>query len=450
MSRRILSVFALVHYLKQKLDQDTLIQEVLVQGEISNFTNHRSSGHWYFTLKDTQARIACVMFARDAQSCRFVPKEGDKVMIQARTSLYESSGQLQLYVSKIQQDGLGDLYLQYEQRKKKLYEEGLFDLSHKKKIPEYPFKIGLITGRNTAAREDVITTLQRRWAVAQIEEYPVLVQGETASKQIVKALKQADKEGLDVILLVRGGGSIEDLWAFNDEELARVIYTMETPLITGVGHEVDTTIVDYVSDLRAATPTAAAEQATPDLMVVYQKITFLQKRLIQGMLTQIQHHHQHLNSIRQSRFFTHPQLLFERVWLQLDYSTERLSWVSQGIQNKRSYFEQTKNALIHAMVQSCNQTHQILSDSKYKLMRNGQNRLLEARGCFQELVVKLDAYSPLKSLSRGYGLVYQDKQMITKVAQLDVNHKFTLVLQDGNVIANVLKKEIKDDKKENI
>ncbi|MEF9968454.1 MAG: exodeoxyribonuclease VII large subunit, partial [Longicatena sp.] len=250
MSQAVVKVSTLVSYLKSKIDQDNYLQRILVCGEISNFVRHRS-GHWYFTLKDEVSRLSCVMFSSSASRSKYIPKDGDKVILQANTSIFESSGQLQLYVTGIKLDGVGDLYVQFELLKKKLFNEGYFDENHKLSIPKYPLQIGLITGKNTAAREDVISTLQRRWPIANLIEINTLVQGDTAAKQICDAIKQMESMDVEVILLVRGGGSIEDLWAFNDENLAKVIYHCSIPIVTGVGHEVDTTIVDYVSDLRA-------------------------------------------------------------------------------------------------------------------------------------------------------------------------------------------------------
>ncbi len=225
MSQRTVTVTALVRYLKSKLENDALIQGILVEGEISNFSAYRS-GHWYFSIKDAGAQMRCVMFAGANRRMTWMPKDGDKVIVQADVSVYEGRGEMQLLVTGMKPAGIGDLFLQYEALKAKLAEEGLFDESHKKPIPPYPMRIALVTGKNTAARADVLNTLGRRWPIASIAEFPVLVQGTESAAQIIDALKKADTMGFDVILLVRGGGSIEDLWSFNDERLAVILQSV--------------------------------------------------------------------------------------------------------------------------------------------------------------------------------------------------------------------------------
>ena len=260
MSQNVYSVSALVHYIKQTLDNDIRIQSILIKGEISNFTNHRS-GHWYFTLKDARSKISCVMFSSHARRCNILLKEGMKVIVTASVSMYEAGGSVQLYVTAVRSDGLGDLFLQLEEVKKKLAAQGLFDPQKKKPLPQYPMRIGVITAKTGAAVQDILTTISRRWPLAEVVVYPSLVQGIQASGAIVENLRKADQGGHDVILLARGGGPIEDLWCFNEEAVARAVFAMHTVIVTGVGHETDTTLVDYVSDARAPTPTAAADHA---------------------------------------------------------------------------------------------------------------------------------------------------------------------------------------------
>lgn len=437
----MVSVSTLVHYLKQKLDQDGHLQRITVQGEISNFTNHRS-GHWYFTLKDDKARISCVMFQSYARQCAFVPKDGDKVLLLANTSMFETSGQLQLYGLKMQLDGLGDLYLQFEKLKRRLNEEGLFDPANKKPIPAYPMKIGLITGKNTAAREDVISTLKRRWPIAEVIEFPVLVQGESAPEEICFALEQADNCHLDVLLLVRGGGSIEDLWAFNHEGLARKIVALNTPLICGVGHEVDVTIADYVADKRAPTPTGAAEMATPDVNEVVSQINKLQQRCTLAVRLRFNQERQQLNRISASRLFQEPSALFEKTWMTLDYQAQCLNQTVNQIERKRWQFDQMKSRLTAATLKSCTETRRKIEQASQCLHRDVTNKLQTQRSLFAKQVAMLDAYSPLKSLSRGYNLAYQDGKMMTSVEQFKEDFDFEMIFQDGRLIAHVLKKEI--------
>ncbi len=444
MSQRILTVSTLVHYLKQKLDQDMMIQKVLVQGEISNFTHHRS-GHLYFTLKDQGSRISCVMFAMDAGLVQFKPKEGDKVIVQANTTVFETTGSMQLRVTKMKQDGLGDLFVEFERLKKKLFEEGLFAEEHKKVIPPYPMSIGLVTGASTAAREDVLITLKKRWPVATIVEYPCLVQGENASKDMIMALQRADQDALDVILLVRGGGSIEDLWAFNDETLAKVIYHMNTPICTGVGHEVDTTIVDFVSDLRAATPTAAAQRVTPDLIQVRAEIEQYKKRIELATKQKLLLKTEQLNYLKSKQVLNNPELLFEKSWMMLDFYEDKLNQTAQRFQLKRNEYLYQKEKLISCIEVKITQSKNKLIYYQSSMSNSVTNILQSKRNKFIHEVALLDAYSPLKSLSRGYTIASSENQVITSINQLNEKQTFELTFQDGKIKAEVLSKEEKHD-----
>ena len=298
MSNNIWSVSYLLNSIKSTLDQNVLLKSFWVKGEISNFTAH-SSGHWYFSLKDEQARISCIMFQGYTKDVLFRPKNGDKVLVRGSITVYNLQGQLQCSVFSMQNDGLGDLFIQFEMLKKKLFEEGLFDEKFKKPLPKYPLSIGIITGDNTAALQDILKVLNHRWPIADICVYPCIVQGEQASASIIKQLKIADTKH-DVLILARGGGSIEDLWAFNNEKLARVIFDLYTPIVTGVGHETDTTIVDLVSDFRAPTPTGAAQIATPDSSVVNSVITRSRNDLIRMMKEQLSSRFTQLNQIKQN------------------------------------------------------------------------------------------------------------------------------------------------------
>ncbi|MDO9593084.1 MAG: exodeoxyribonuclease VII large subunit, partial [Erysipelotrichaceae bacterium] len=272
MSQSIWTVTALIRFIKKHLETESSIQSVAVQGEISNFTAHRS-GHWYFTLKDNQSRCSCVMFATAASKVSLVPKDGDQVIVVGSVSVFEASGQMQLYVTRLIPQGLGALYAKLEALKKKLSQAGIFDDTRKKPIPAYPESIGVITSKNTAAYQDVMSTLKRRWPLADVVHYHSAVQGEGSIEQLVDAIKSADGNAHDVMLLVRGGGSIEDLWSFNEEPVVMAIAACKTPVISGVGHQSDVTLVDFVADVRAPTPTGAAEMATPDQNDVQLTIT---------------------------------------------------------------------------------------------------------------------------------------------------------------------------------
>ena len=408
------SVSALNAYVKQKIDADAFLQGIIVQGEISNFNKHYS-GHWYFTLKDERSRVSCVMFASYAKLTSLVVKNGMKVILKGNLSVFESSGQYQIYVHKMIEDGIGDLHYQFEQLKKKLLEEGLFDEYHKKTIPKYPMKIGVITGANTAALQDIRTTLARRWPIAEVVEFHSLVQGEQAKFELVDAIQRADSSGCDVLLLARGGGSIEDLWAFNEEMVARCVYDCQTPIITGVGHEIDTTIVDYVSDHRAPTPTGAAEVATPDYHKVLQQIDQYKHRLLRLQPLQV------------------PSL-------QLDYYKQRLDGYLSHIHQKEVVISNYQNRLHQCMqLFLMNQSHTLRSieQSLVRNIESIQDKKVKQYSRYLEL---LDAYSPLQVLKRGYAIVSTDKE-ISSIDEVSVNDTIKTRLKDGYIESVVSRKE---------
>ena len=264
MEDKYLSVTALTRYIKYKLDNDKNLQEVYLRGEISNFKAH-TRGHYYFTIKDENSRINAIMFSFNASKLKFIPEDGMKVLVKGKISVFESTGNYQIYVSNMLEDGVGNLHIAFEQLKKKLGDEGLFDLKYKKEIPKIPMKVGIITASTGAAVKDILSTIKRRFPICKTILFPCLVQGELAKDDIVKKLDIADNYGLDVIILGRGGGSIEDLWPFNEEVVARKVFACKTPIISGVGHQIDFTICDFVADKRAETPTGAAERAVPML-----------------------------------------------------------------------------------------------------------------------------------------------------------------------------------------
>ncbi|WP_405353893.1 exodeoxyribonuclease VII large subunit, partial [Ruminococcus sp.] len=272
---KVLSVSQINFYIKSIIENDSRLQFVLVTGEISNLTVHQRSGHIYLTLKDSRSVISAVMFAGNARRLKFRPENGMKIICRGRISLYEPSGRYQLYIEDMQPDGIGALTLAFEQLKEKLAVQGLFDNAHKKALPKFPKTIGVITSPTGAAVQDITNIIRRRFPVADIVLAPVLVQGENAPEQLVRAVNKFSKSGIaDVVIIGRGGGSAEDLWAFNDENLAHAVYNCKTPIISGVGHETDFTICDFVADVRASTPSAAAELAVPDrqeLLAYYKK-----------------------------------------------------------------------------------------------------------------------------------------------------------------------------------
>ncbi len=433
------SVTALLNYLKGKLESDSLLQKVLVIGEISNFSSYRS-GHWYFSLKDENAQVRCVMFAGNNRRVNFVPKDGDRVIVQADVSVYTGRGDLQLLITAMKPDGIGDLYLQYEALKKKLEAEGLFDISHKKKIPAYPFRIALVTGRNTAARSDVLTTLDRRWPCAAITEFPVLVQGKESAAQIIAALQKADQMQFDVILLVRGGGSIEDLWSFNDEALARRIYSLATPIITGVGHETDFTIADFVSDLRAPTPTGAAERCSPDITEVRNRLIRYDGALRMNMLDTLGYERERLQKLAENRYLSDPYRLVSDRALRLHALSFRLngkiSLQKAGLQRKlaehRSFLGQYAGKTIDTYRRQIDLQRASLIKDVADIFRNSHTAL-------GKNAALLDAFSPLKVLGRGYSIAMKDGKVIRSAAGLQEGDRISLRLAEGKADALITK-----------
>lgn len=444
MSQKIISVSTLVHYLKSKLESDSLIQKVLVEGEISNFSSYRS-GHWYFSLKDESSLIRCVMFSSYNKKVKFLPKDGDKVIIQADVSVYEQRGDIQLLVYAMKSDTIGELYLEYERLKKKLFDEGLFDESHKKKIPEYPMHIALVTGANTAARSDVLTTLNRRWPIAIIHEFNALVQGKDSAEQVIQALLKADVSGCDVILLVRGGGSIEDLWSFNDEKLAHVIYDLNTPIITGIGHEINFTISDYVADLRAPTPTGAAERCAPDQNDVLKHLNIMHERIVGTITRKDNVLKEELNTYKNSYVFTSPQRLYSEKAMDLEHLNTELLQSLKFIQNELNHTLNHQSIRMNQLIQSnilsmkttLNYDLEHLESAIDIILKNSKNKFMQQANL-------LDAYSPLKSLTRGYSILEKEGNSVKSANNIYVGDSLTIILQDGKVMAtatNIIKEK---------
>lgn len=392
---RVLSVSQINFYIKSIIENDGSLQFVLVTGEISNLTVHQRSGHIYLSLKDSNSVISAVMFAGNARRLKFRLENGMKVICRGRISVYEPSGRYQLYIEDMQPDGVGVLTLAFEQLKKSLAQKGLFDNAHKKPLPKFPKTIGVITSPTGAAVQDITNIIRRRFPSADIVLAPVLVQGESAPEQLVRAVNKFSASKIaDVVIIGRGGGSAEDLWAFNDEQLAYAVYNCETPIISGVGHETDFTICDFVADVRASTPSAAAELAVPDrqeLMSYY----FKQKQYISAMLDRkIKTAQLRLENQQRRMSASSPKLKAEQLKKQLSAKSEKL----------------TRFMNIY------------ISDK--------ENKLIAAKG-------KLDGLNPLNVLNRGYAIAEKDEKIITSSKQLKNGDDFTVILSDGKINAKV-------------
>ncbi len=413
------SVTQLNSYIKNNLENDPTLHSIQVMGEISNFKNH-SSGHFYFTLKDEQSRVNVVMFATYARKVRIKLEDGMKVMLSASIGVYLQGGTYQLYAYDIEPVGIGALYLQYEQLKKKLAAEGLFSADHKQEIPKFPLSIGVISAKEGAAIRDVITTIQRRWPLTKITLIPSLVQGRSATKNVCEALVIADGMGFDTIIVARGGGSIEDLWCFNEEIVARTVYKMQTPVISAVGHETDFTIIDYVSDCRAPTPTGAAELATPNINDVMAYFEQQKQRLILKQNNYLSSWQQKVTNIASRPWFSRPELLYGDRQMQLNYLEHRL------FGSKDKLFMHTSTML--------NDNKKALEVMMKQIITINQHR-------YATNMAKLDALSPLKVLERGYSIISKNNCVINDSKQVEIGDNLQLTLKNGKLNTKVISKE---------
>jgi len=440
-NKKVFSVRDLTRYIKMKMDADAVLQNVWVQGEISNYTRH-SSGHLYFTLKDKDSRIKCVMFAGQASRLPFAPKEGAKVIANGSVSVYERDGQYQMYVNAMQPDGIGSLYLAFEQLKKKLEEEGLFAASRKKPIPAFPTAIGVVTSPTGAAVRDIIITLQRRNPGVPILLYPVSVQGTAAAPSIVKAIRAMnERREVDVLIVGRGGGSLEELWAFNEESVARAIAASDIPIISAVGHETDTTIADFVADLRAATPTAAAELAVPSRMELRQELMHLRQRMTVAVAASVGAKREALQRLRRSPFLTNPkrQLMMQQTERLDRYAAALAFHARTALRSSGERFGRLDRRLASASPrEAARQASKSLDMAKLKLLQRMNAIMKESGHAFEMQARRLDALSPLKVMQRGYSLVYDDKQRLIKsVGAVQPGDTVRVRLADGELDCTV-------------
>lgn len=439
MSRKVVPVSRLVRYIKDRLEEDPVLDGVMIEGEISNL-RIPNSGHWYFSLKDEKASLSCCMFRYQNAKVSFKPKNGDKVILTGDVSVYESMGSMQMVVGNMQPSGIGDLYLKLEALKKKLNEEGLFSIDHKKQLKEYPMSIALVTGSNTAAREDMLITLQNRWPIAKVYEYPTPVQGNEAIPKIIFSLQQADKGNHDVIILARGGGSLEDLWCFNDESLCRCIFDLHTPIVTGVGHETDTTLVDYVSDVRANTPTGAIEASTPDIYEVQALLDGYEIRLHNILTKSLQEYTVRLQYLSEKlyRYEDTMKLTRHNFNILFQQFNKLLYSYSSNTKEQLKDIENTLTLLTHKQI---NQQKLKLTNIQNTLLTSIQNKTNTSKKDVEKMISLLDAYSPLKVLSRGYSVTYHNEKVIKSINEVNQEDKINILLSDGSLIAKVEEKE---------
>lgn len=416
MDTQYINVSDLNKYIKTIFDKDELLKKVYLRAEISNFKNH-TRGHLYFTLKDETSRINAVMFLFNTKGLLFTPTDGMKVLVEGKISVYEPNGGYQIYVEKMTEDGLGNLYLKYEELKKELSSKGLFDELHKKSIPKYPTKIGIITAPTGAAVKDILSTIRRRYPICSTILFPTLVQGEGAKENIVKQIEEANKHDLDVIILGRGGGSIEDLWAFNESIVAYAIYDSKIPIISAVGHEIDYTISDFVADLRAPTPTGAAEMAVPNIIDVKNTINHYVLRSNESINNYLKLLNNHLKSLTESYVLKNPLALYE-------VKEEKLS----------NYIEYL-NKNIFNIINKCNVKYEniINKDILLNPEKIYQNKLHN----YNIVINKLELLNPLNILSKGYSIIKKDNMVVKSVKNLKLKDTINIKLYEGNIEATI-------------
>lgn len=399
MAQNVLSITQLNEYIRSRMDADPLLAQVAVRGEISNYKLY-PSGHHYFTLKDESSALKCVLFKGNALRLRFRPENGMKIIAMGKVSVYPRDGAYQLYCTALTMDGVGDLYAAFEQLKKKLATQGLFDPAHKKPIPRYPGTIGIITSSAGAAVHDMLRILRKRYPLSRVRLLPVRVQGTEAPGEISAAIGYANQYHLaDLLIVGRGGGSIEDLWAFNDERVAYAIYHSEIPIISAVGHEPDVTIADYVADLRAATPSNAAELAVPDQDALRQNLDAMSNAMVSSLSRQIKAARRHLQVLSASR----------------------------ALQSPTGYLEQRRQSLEL-------QRNRLIAAQNQNITRAKQRYIAE--------ISKLEAMSPLKVLTRGYSMAQTERgEVVRSVSQVALGERIRIRLSDGSLSATVMKKE---------
>lgn len=417
MDNKYLTISQLNKYIKYVIDNDSNLSEVFLKGEISNFKAH-TRGHFYFTLKDETSRISAIMYASNTSKIKFTPADGMKVLVTGKISVFEANGAYQIYVSDMLEDGIGNLYVAFEQLKAKLAKEGLFDLNKKKAIPKMPKRIGVITASTGAAIRDIVSTIQRRFPISEIYLFPSLVQGPNAAVDIVKQIDRAKDYNLDTLIVGRGGGSIEDLWPFNEEIVARAIFACPIPTISAVGHEIDFTISDYVADLRAPTPTGAAEMAVPQKKDVLNYIEQLKIRLNKVLINNLTLNKEKLTRVKNSYIFTNPIALYESKGMIFDKIVERLKYgITSLYMLKEKDYLNVKNTNI--------------LQNPYQLLDKKANNYLN-------LLSKLETLNPLDTIKRGYTIVRSNGIVKTKSKEFKKGDILEIEFQDGKIKSSVL------------
>ncbi|MFO8068438.1 MAG: exodeoxyribonuclease VII large subunit [Alkalibacterium sp.] len=448
MDQEYLTVTQLTRYVKRKFDYDPYLERVFIKGEISNFNPKRRNSHQYFSIKDQGAKLSAVLFYSEQKKLTVDLEEGMSVLAVGRLSVYEKTGSYQLYIDHIEPEGLGQLYAAYEQTKKKLAEEGWFDSDRKKQLERFPKKIGIITSQSGAVIRDIQTTIERRFPIVELYLFPTVVQGEKAADSIVKSIQKADqKYDLDTLIVGRGGGSFEDLFPFNEEKVALAIALAQTPVISSVGHETDTTLADLAADVRAATPTAAAELAVPVLTEEVGRIDLNRQRVMQAMTTTIRREKERVSRLEQSYIFRQPRRLYDGYSQNLDQLKDQLMRRMDDQLKEDKY----RVHLLNQELKSFNPSAQVKQASSNvdqltkQLMTATKQHVKNEQNDVNALIQSLDHLSPLKILSRGYSITQSEKGIVKSVDQVNENDRIDITVADGLIKAHVeatIKKEI--------
>ena len=419
MDKEYIKISDLNNYIKNLLDDNTFLNKVYLKGEISNFKSH-TRGHLYLTLKDDTSRLSAVMFQSSASRLTFTPEDGMNVLVEGRISAYPAQGSYQVYIEKMEPDGLGALYVEYEKLKKKLASEGLFDAMHKKSIPKFPEKIGVITASTGAAVRDIMSTIRRRYPVCEAILFPCLVQGKDAAPDIVRQIKRADEFGVDTIIVGRGGGSIEDLWAFNEEIVAHAIYECRTPIISAVGHEIDWTIADFVADLRAPTPTGAAEMAVPTVLDINTLLNNYKIRLNKNIKNMVNTKFIKWRSLKNSFILKNPMTMYEMKEQKLDTLIDKLNKdIKVIIQNNEIKLNKVKMSVA---------------------LQNPMSLIDKKKNEYNLLINTLKLVNPLGILEKGYSLATINNKVIKSNNDVNLDDIISVKLHEGAIKAKVVEK----------
>jgi len=444
---KYLTISQINKYVKRKFDMDPYLEHVYLKGEISNSKRNRKNTHMYFSLKDDNAKISAVMFYSSVKKLQFDPEEGMNVLVVGRLSVYERAGQYQIIIDEMQPDGIGALYQALEQTKKKLAKEGLFDEDRKKPLEKYPKRIAVVTSQSGAVIQDIMTTIKRRYPIVELVLYPTYVQGEKSIDSVIKNIKRADAvDSFDTMIIGRGGGSIEDLWSFNDEQVVRTISQARTPIISSVGHETDSTLSDYAADVRAATPTAAAELAVPVLTDEKLKLNQYEQQMANHLKNKITQLRERLNRSLSSYIFRNPRRLYEGYILNVDQKSEELIQTTDKLVNQR---KQELNLLKQRLAaQNPQQAVRYLQTNQNKLhsdlLRSFKQLVNDKDKRVKSLIQSLDHLSPLKILDRGYSYTTSSNEIIKSVTDVKVGDEISVHLSDGSLNAEV--KEMNKEK----